>query len=88
MTGYWRAPRAGRLDITWTATLNGKSVLVAQAHAKFHHRGRYKVTTRLTNRGRAAFARNYLLGVYISAAFTAVGENTPHIATSLNPITF
>ena len=89
VTGHWRAPRAGHLDITWTAALNGKSVVVAKAHAVFHHRGRYKVTTRLTKRGKAAFAHNYLLGVSISAAFTRVGEKIPSVSdSSLNAITF
>lgn len=89
VTGYWRAPRAGHLDITWTAAVNGKSVLVAKAHTKFRHRGRYKVTTRLTKRGRAAFAHNYLLGVAIAAAFTPAGEkDSTESANSLNLITF
>jgi hypothetical protein len=89
MTGSWKAPRAGHLDITWTATLNGKSVLVAKAHATFRRRGRYKVTTRLTKRGRAEFARNYLLAVYITSMFTPAGERAPTItATSLTAVTF
>jgi hypothetical protein len=89
VTGYYKAPRAGHLDITWTTPLNGKSVLVAQAHATFRRRGRYKVTTRLTKRGRAMFTRNYLLGVYIDSTFTPRGEPYPsRRATSLNLITF
>jgi hypothetical protein len=89
VTGYYKAPRAGHLNITWTTPLNGKSVLVAQAHATFRRRGRYKVTTRLTKRGRAMFTRNYLLGVYIDSRFTPRGEPYPsRTATSLSPITF
>jgi hypothetical protein len=89
VTGFYKAPRAGHLDITWTTSLNGKSILVAKAHATFHRRGRYKVTTRLTKRGRAAFAHNYLLGVYIYGGFTRSGERRPSdTATSVNEITF
>jgi hypothetical protein len=92
VTSSFRATRPGRLDITWHAVLKGKSVLVARAHVRFHRRGRLKVKTRLTKRGKAAFARNYRLPVFVDGKFTpttGADAGTPTITViSVTPIIF
>jgi hypothetical protein len=61
----------------------GRQLVPAQTAA------RARSDDRLTKRGKAAFAHNYLLGVYISAAFTRVGEKIPSVSdSSLNATTF
>jgi hypothetical protein len=93
VTGSYKTPRPGRLDIKWFAAgTHGKGVLVAKARAVFHRRGRFKVKTLLTRHGRAALAADYLLPIYIMGAFTPstgpqAGEVTD-TASTLTPIVF
>lgn len=92
VTGFYRARRPGRLDITWTALVNRKSIVIARGRRVFHHKGRSKVKTVLTARGRAALRANYLLPISISAGFTpftgpSAGSQSSS-ASTLSPITF